>query len=779
MNHSDSDIPNSFILPVIPVKNTVLFPEVFVPLLIGRPKSVAAVEEAMNFEDKHVLVIAQKEPLEHEPNFSSLYHIGTKAVIRKMTKSDDSINLVVQGIERVRLLSITSKEPCLHGKVVSLPPPQDMGPEIEALQRAIIDQAKRISKYVETQAPSDFVSILTRLEDPLHQIYTLVSIINFDVKKAQSVLEAGTRLEALKLAHSYLEYELQVLELRGKIASEAASKMSKEQRNYFLRQQLKAIKEELGESSETEDQKIIREKLEKAKIPEEVKPEVEREFKRLERLSDISAEYQVVRSYLELVAELPWDEITSDDLDIENARKVLDEDHYNLKDVKERILEHLAVLKLNPVAKAPILCFVGPPGVGKTSLGRSIARALGRRFERMSLGGLHDEAELRGHRRTYVGAMPGRIIQAIRRAKVKNPVLMLDEVDKLGRDFRGDPAAALMEILDPEQNFQFRDNYLDLPFDLSKVFFIVTANTLETIPTPLLDRLEILRLSGYTDEEKIQIATKYLMPSRIKDAGINSEELIIPQKTILKIINRYTREAGLRELDRSLAKIVRKIAYKFAKDKRERTIIEENELNNYLGPERFFMEKARQKMLPGVAAGLAWTVSGGEVLYVEASLLPSKEQLILTGQLGEVMKESARIALSFVLSSAKILNINLPNLAETSLHLHVPAGAVPKDGPSAGLTMATAIISLLTNTAVADDIAMTGEITLAGLVLPVGGIKEKLLAASRALVKTVILPEENRKDLQEVPESVRESLNCVFVKDVFSAWKIALKDIKI
>lgn len=764
----------SDILPVVPVKNTVLFPHVFVPLLIGRDKSVQAVEAALATEDKSILIFTQRKAYEQDPDKGGLFAVGVKAVIRKASKANDTINIVVQGMERVRMLNLVGTAPFLKASVAAFPLTGESGPEVDALQRAILDQARRISKYVELPSSPDMVSLLTAIEDPLQRVYTMVSFLNLDVKKEQTILEAPTRTEALRLVHSYLEYELQVLELRGKIANDAASAMSEEHRKYLLRQQLKAIRDELGEKGEQADIELVREKLEKAQLPEAAKQEAERELKRLERMPDAAAEYQVIRSYLELVAELPWNSSTTDNLDLNNAKEILDADHYDLKDVKERILEHLAVLKLNASAKAPILCFVGPPGVGKTSLGQSVARALGRKFERQSLGGLHDEAELRGHRRTYVGAMPGRIIHAIRRAKSKNPVLMLDEIDKLGRDFRGDPSAALMEILDPAQNHEFRDNYLDLPFDLSQVFFIVTANSLDTIPKPLLDRMEVLKLAGYTDEEKLQIARKYLLPRRLGEAGVSPDQVEIPDSTVIAIIRSYTREAGLRELERSLGKIVRKIAHRIAVGTTEKVVVDEASLSEFLGPEHFFMEKARKKIIPGVVTGLAWTEAGGDVLYVEVIKTSNKDELTLTGQLGDVMKESARIALSFVASQADYLGIDQEVFRQTSIHVHVPAGAVPKDGPSAGVTMATALASVFTGKPVESDLAMTGEITLAGLVLPVGGIKEKLLAAYRSGIKKVILPKDNQKDVPEVPETVLNATKLYFVDSVLDVWKAAI-----
>jgi ATP-dependent Lon protease len=535
----------------------------------------------------------------------------------------------------------------------------------------------------------------------------------------------------------------------------------------LLRQQLRAIQQELGEKNpEQAEVDMLKERLEKADLPDEIRKETERELSRLEKLPSASPEHHVIRTYLEFVLELPWRVHTDDQLDIAQARKVLDEDHYNLKEVKERILEQLGVLKLNPQAKAPILCFVGPPGTGKTSLGQSIARAIGRKFERMSLGGMHDEAELRGHRRTYIGAMPGRLIQAIRRAGANNPVLMLDEVDKLGRDFRGDPAAALLEVLDPEQNKTFRDNYLDLPFDLSKVLFITTANTLDTIPRPLLDRMEMLRLPGYSEEEKLIIARKYLIPRQLKETGLTAEQCVIGDDVVSRIITGYTREAGLRQLERGIGRVARKVALRFAEGPSDPVTVHPDELADMLGPERFFPEKMRRDLAPGVATGLAWTETGGDVLYVEATLLPESKGLTLTGQLGDVMQESAKTAQSYIWSHADALGIDRTLLKDAGVHIHVPAGAIPKDGPSAGITMAVTLASLYTKQPVRSDTAMTGEVTLTGLVLPIGGLKEKVLAARRAGIKRVIVPKPNQTDLRELPEEVRSEIEFIFVERV-------------
>lgn len=766
-------------LPLLPLRNTVIFPSTFAPLSAGRPGSVAAIEAAVARDDKALVIVAQRDPQQEQPSvLEDLYTVGTLAVIRKMARSASGVEILVQGMERVSLLKLEQTQPYLLARVQVLSWPEDAGPEVEALYRSILDITRRILELAGTETPPNLQEIIAQQGDPLRVAYWIGSMLSLDVPKEQALLEAPTRLEALRLLHQYLQHELQVQEIRHKIQQQAQSELTKQQREYMLRQQLRAIQEELGEKSpEKAEIDELRQRLAEADLPESVRKEAERELNRLERLPPIAPDYQVIRTWLELVLELPWHKETTDQLDIARARQVLDEDHYGLEEIKERILEHLAVLQLNPEAKAPILCFVGPPGVGKTSLGQSIARALGRKFERQSLGGLHDEAELRGHRRTYIGAMPGRIIQAIRRAGVKNPVLMLDEVDKIGRDFRGDPAAALLEILDPEQNTNFRDNYLDLPFDLSKVFFITTANNLMTIPQPLLDRMEVLRLAGYTPEEKMQIAQRYLIPRQLKQAGLTSEQLVILPTALDRIIRGYTREAGVRELERALGRLARKVAVRFAEGKTEPVTVRPEDLPELLGPERFFPEQPREALPPGVATGLAWTETGGEVLYIEAVLLPEGEGLRLTGQLGRVMRESAQAARSYVWSHAEALGIPPKKFRRHGIHIHVPAGAVPKDGPSAGVAMVTALTSLLTGLPARQDTAMTGEITLTGLVLPVGGIKEKVLAAHRAGIRRVILPRENQKDLREVPEHVRQAVEFIFAGNLHEVLRAAIPNL--
>jgi ATP-dependent Lon protease len=755
------------ILPILPIKNTVLYPHLLMPLAVGRRQSLAAVAAAMDSEDKTVVIVAQKEVAVEEPGADDLYAVGTEAVIKRLERTDQGVQMMVQGIRRMETLEVVQIQPFLRARVQPLPPPEDNSTETEALHRAILDLAERVQALTQQQASIGISQVIAQVDDPLHRIYLLASMLSLSLEQEQALLEASSRIQAMRLMHDYMTHEVQVLELRQKITSQAASEMSREQREYLLRRQMEAIQDELGEKDpEKAALAELRERLQKAQLPDDVRKELERERNRVERLNVNAPDYQMARGYLEFALELPWSEMTEDNRNLNHAREVLDADHYDLKDVKERIIEHLAVMRLNPQAHAPILCFVGPPGVGKTSLGQSIARALGRKFERMSLGGMHDEAELRGHRRTYIGAMPGRILQAIRRAAVKNPVLMLDEVDKLGRDFRGDPASALLEILDPAQNNDFRDNYLNLPFDLSNVFFITTANTLDTIPRPLLDRMEVIRLAGYSEEEKVHIARRYLIPRRVKDAGLAEDQLIIPDETLRRVIGRYTREAGVRQLERVIGTLARKVSVRFAEGHQQPVTVEPNDLLELLGPEPFVLERARQHLPPGVATGMAWTESGGEILYIEVALLPEGKELIMTGQLGDVMRESAQTARSYVWSQAEELGIQRDQLRNTGVHIHVPAGAIPKDGPSAGVAMAVALASAYTGFSVHSDTSVTGEITLAGLVLPVGGIKEKVLAARRAGIRRVVLPAENRKDLRDLPDDVGKEFEFVFIQRI-------------
>ncbi|MBX3345569.1 MAG: endopeptidase La [Nitrospira sp.] len=759
-------------LPILPLKRTVLFPGTMMPLTVGRDRSIAAVEAALKTEDKTLLVVAQRDAQTDQPTLEDLYSIGTKAVIKQTARAPEGhYNILIQGLERFVLLKLDQVDPYLQARVKQLPAPAERSTEVEALHRAILDIITELPKLIQTPGVHEAVAALGTEEDPVTLAYRIASLLNLTLDGEQQLLEASTRADLLRSLYAALSREVQILQLRDKITSEAKEKLGKTQREYLLREQLKTIQQELGEVTGEEDEvAALRKKLQEADLPEHVRKETDRELARLAKTPSASPEHQVIRSYLELVLELPWNRSSEEGLDLAHVRTVLNEDHYGIKEVKERIVEHLAVLKLNPSAKAPILCLVGPPGVGKTSLGQSIAKSMGRTFERFSLGGLHDEGELRGHRRTYVGALPGRIIQAVRRAGVNNPVIMLDEVDKLGRDFRGDPASALLEILDPAQNHTFRDHYLDLPFDLSKVFFITTANTLETLTQPLLDRMEIIRVNGYSEREKREIALRYLWPRRLKEAGLRAEDVVLPESVLDHIISRYTRESGVRQLEQMLGRITRKVAVTFA----DRPVdspaspvdITETLLDEWLGQERFQPEEARKNLPAGVATGLAWTPTGGDVLYIETTLLPGSHELTLTGQLGDVMQESARAARSYLWSHAESMGLDISRFKRNGVHIHVPSGAIPKDGPSAGITMATALASAYVGKPVRSDTAMTGEISLTGLVLPVGGIKEKVLAAHRAGIRRIILPKANEKDLKEVPQEVRDELTILPVERI-------------
>jgi ATP-dependent Lon protease len=765
-------------LPLLPLKNSVLFPGLMMPLSVGREASLGAVEKALSTEDKEIIVVAQRDPQFDSPGAEDLFTLGTRAVIKKVARPNASqIDVLVLGMERVVIVKVDDTEGYMTARVRALPMPDDSSRETEALTLSIVEMGSKFVGLIQNERHSaqELARMFTTHEDPLRLAYMVASIMNLEGTREQALLEAPSRVEALRLVHGWLSHEVEVLNLRNKITEDAKGEMSKEQRDYILRQQKRAIENELGEKGDDKAEvESLREKLAKADLPEDVRKEADRELGRLEKMNPQQPEHNVIRTWLEYVIELPWKTRSEDNLDIARARQVLDEDHFGIIKVKERILEQLAVLKLNPEAKAPILCFVGAPGVGKTSLGQSIARAIGRKFERMSLGGLHDEAELRGHRRTYIGAMPGRLIQAMRRAGANNPVLMLDEIDKLGRDFRGDPAAALLEVLDPEQNKAFRDNYLDLPFDLSKVLFVTTANSLDTIPAPLLDRMEIIRLSGYSEEEKAQIARRYLLPRQLAHAGLTAEQCNITEEALLKIISSYTREAGVRRLEQTLGRVIRKVALKFAENVTDSVTVKGDEVVEMLGPEPITPEMARRELPAGVATGLAWTETGGDVLYIEASLQPNGKELTITGQLGAVMQESAKTARSFVWAHAAELGINPELFLNSGLHIHVPAGAIPKDGPSAGVTMTTALASIYSGVPARQDTAMTGEITLTGLVLPIGGLKEKVLAARRAGLKRVIVPRGNQKDLRDLPEEVRNEMEFFFADRVEDVLKLML-----
>ena len=760
------------VLPILPVKRTVLFPGIMMPLTIGRERSVAAVNAAMKTEEKTIVVVAQRDPQTEEPELADLYSIGTKAIIKQIGQaSEGTIHALVQGLDRVVLLKEEPSASYSTVRVRTLERPSDEGAEVQALHRAIQELVSELPRLIQAPAIQEVGTILSNENDSVALAYRIASLVNLNVVEEQRLLESASTLDLLRTLYAALSKEIQILQLREKITRDAQTKIGKTQREYVLREQLKAIQEELGEGESDENEVArLKRQIAEADLPDHIRKEVEREVTRLGKVPPTSPDHQVLRTYLELVLELPWRKASEEHLDLSTVREVLEEDHYGIKEVKERIVEHLAVLKLNPKAKAPILCLVGPPGVGKTSLGQSIARAMSRTFERFSLGGVHDEAELRGHRRTYVGSLPGRIIQAIRRAGVNNPVLMLDEVDKMGRDFRGDPAAALLEVLDPAQNHTFRDHYLDLLFDLSKVFFITTANTLDTISQPLLDRMEVIRLQGYSEREKAEIARRYLWPRRLTEAGIQESQTVLTDDVLNLVISRYTREAGVRQLEQMLGRLTRKVALTFADlpngQNRQPVAIQADMLSEWLGSERFMPEEARKHLPPGVATGLAWTPTGGDVLYIETTLLPGGHELTLTGQLGDVMQESARAARSYLWSHAESMGLDISRFKRNGVHIHVPSGAIPKDGPSAGITMATALASAYENRAVRGDTAMTGEISLSGLVLPVGGIKEKVLAAHRAGIKRIILPKANEKDLKDVPQEVRDELTFILAERI-------------
>ncbi len=774
-------------LPVLPLKNTVVFPELVVPLAVGRPKSLAAVKAASE-HSQQLLTVAQRDAEEDAPDRAGIHDIGTLVTIKRVERRDGGANVIVQGVQRVRVLAEQSNDP--HLEVTFRPLPNlhvdendPDHPRVDALVRENLELARAIAQMFDAENGLQvFHQLIGSITDPVVQMYRIASLANLDIEKEQEVLAAPTTLALMEKVHDVLLHEKNVNEVRREIAETAKHDIDKQQREHLLRQQKRAIEQALGEEGGGSEETVeLREQLAKANLPEAVQKEVDRELKRLGRMSENAADYQVARSYLELIAELPWHTRTEDALDLKHAQEVLDADHYGLEDVKDRILESLAVMQLNKEAKAPIICLVGPPGVGKTSLGQSIARAMGRKFERLSLGGLHDEAELRGHRRTYIGAMPGRLIQAVRRAGVSNPLLMLDEIDKLGRDFRGDPAAALMEILDPAQNKEFRDNYLNLPFDLSKVFFITTANTLEGIPRPLLDRMEVMDLTGYSDREKREIARRYLIPRQRVETGLEEGQLDIPDDVLTLVIRRYTREAGVRELERVIGRLARKRARQVLEKHNGNPLapITAENLTNLIGPMRFQSDKGRESLPAGVAAGLAWTEAGGDVLYIEAILTHRDERVMLTGQLGNVMQESAKAARSYIWSAAEKLGIDRKRIEKRGVHIHVPAGAVPKDGPSAGITMATALVSAYSEQPIRPHLAMTGEITLSGLVLPVGGIKEKVLAAHRAGMKHLILPKDNEADLDKVPDSVRKELSITLVERLEEVIAIAIPSLRV
>ncbi|HOJ51776.1 MAG TPA: endopeptidase La [Syntrophales bacterium] len=764
------------VLPILPLFNMIVFPKMMLPLEVFGEQSIALVDEAMAQDRMIGLVLTKSPPQEMKYSPDDFYPIGTAAVILKMAKGmEKKAQLLVQGISRFLIREFVEGKSYLQARIETLNDVEIKDIEVEALMANLVSLFDRVVKLTPF-LPQEFGAMAKTITEPGVLADLICSIINVTPEEKQSVLETLDVKERLRLVTKLVNHQVEILELGNKIQSEIKSDMDRAQREYFLRQQLKAIKKELGESDETRVEiEEYREKLAQKNLPEEVRKEAERELGRLEKMHPSSAEYTVSSTYLDWILALPWNEGTKDNLDIKKARKILDEDHYGLEKPKKRIIEYLAVRKLKPDSKGPILCFVGPPGTGKTSLGQSIARALERKFVRIALGGVRDEAEIRGHRRTYIGALPGRIIQGIRRAESNNPVFMLDEIDKLGADFRGDPSSALLEVLDPAQNYAFVDHYLDLPFDLSHVMFITTANVLDTIPPPLRDRLEVIELVSYTQDEKLNIARRYLIPRQIAENGLTPEQISFTKGAINLIISGYTREAGVRNLEREIASICRAVACQVAEGKTTRTVVGVKDVPKYLGPVRVIPEVVARTGKPGIAVGLAWTPAGGEILFIEATAMPGKKGLTLTGQLGEVMKESAMAALSFIRANAEVLDINRDFYENTDIHIHVPSGAIPKDGPSAGVTILTALTSLLTGRPVKKDLAMTGEITLRGLVLPVGGIKEKVLAAHRAGIRTVLLPKWNKKDLEEIPPHVRKEMEFKFVEDMMEVLRTALE----
>ena len=763
-------------LPLIPVRDVVIFPYMVLPLFINREKSTRAVEEALS-KDRLVFLVAQKNLSEEDPSPKDLYRIGTVALIMRMLKlPDGKIKVLVQGLSKATIKEFLPSKPHLLVKVENIQDPliTEITLETEALMRNIREQLERIVSYGKLLSP-DLMFVLESVDDPGRLADLVASNLDLTVEKAQEILEIIDPINRLKTLSELLGKEVQVLTMQAKIQSQAKEEISKSQREYFLREQMRAIRSELGEVDErSRDIKQLRKKIKQAKMPQEVQKEAYKELDRLDQMNPDAADASIIRTYLDWLVEMPWAKSTVHSLDIQKAQQVLDEDHYNLEKVKERILEYLSVHKLKKKMKGPILCFIGPPGVGKTSLGKSIARALGRKFVRISLGGIHDEAEIRGHRRTYVGALPGRIIQSIKQAGSNNPVFMMDEVDKIGVDFRGDPASALLEALDPEQNNAFSDHYLNVPFDLSRVMFIMTGNLTDPIPSALKDRMEIINLPGYTDVEKLKIARAFLIPRQMEENGVDPKMLHISDQAILHIISQYTQEAGLRNLERELASLCRKIARKWAEGKKDLTKITTKNLHRFLGPPPFLPDEEQKRNEVGVATGLAWTEAGGDVLHVEASVTAGKGALILTGHLGDVMKESAQAALTYARSKGRVYHITPNHFNSKEIHIHVPAGAIPKDGPSAGITMAVALISALSGVPVRKDVAMTGEITLRGRVLPIGGLKEKALAALRNHVKSIIIPYSNKKDLQDLPYYVRSKANFLPVKHMDEVLRIAL-----
>jgi len=777
LRKDDEPVKIPEVLPVLPLRDIVIFPFMIVPLYVSRERSIKAVDQALA-DQRMILLAAQREQEKEDPAPEDIYPVGTVALIMRMLKLPDGrIRVLVQGVGRAKIVSFEDGHPHLqaHIEPVTEPEVQDKGSlEVEALMRNVKGALEKSANLGKPISP-EVVVIATNMEEPGRLADLTASNLDLKVEGAQEILEAFDPLERLRRVHELMAKELEVLTMQQEISSQAKGEMDRSQREFFLRQQLKAIQSELGEGNElAEEIAQLKEKTHKAKMPKPILEEVERQLKKLERMHPDSAETATLRNWLDWMVTLPWAKSTKDNLDLDEAQKILDEDHYGLEKIKERIVEYLAVRKLKDKMKGPLLCFVGPPGVGKTSLGKSIARALGRKFVRLSLGGVKDEAEIRGHRRTYVGSMPGRIIQGIHQAGSNNPVFMMDEVDKIGADYRGDPSSALLEVLDPEQNNSFRDHYLGVPFDLSNVMFICTANMTDTIQAAFLDRMELLRLSGYTEEEKVEIAKRHLVPKQLEEHGLTDANLVFADKGLRAMINSYTREAGLRNLEREVAQVARKVARKTAQGDTRTIRVTPGSLGRYLGAPKVLPDEILKKDSVGIATGLAWTATGGDVLFVEATAMKGKGRLTLTGQLGDVMKESAQAALSFARTRARVYGIKDDYFANQDIHVHVPEGAIPKDGPSAGITIATAMLSVFTNRPVRRSLAMTGEITLRGNVLPIGGLKEKILAARRTGITKVVCPKLNRKELDEVPGHLKRGLEFHLVEEFDEVLKLAL-----
>ena len=776
-DRGEIDLPSA--LPILPLKETVVFPDSATPLAIGQERSIQLIDEVVA-KDRILALVTVKNPEVEQPGWDDLYDIGTAAIVHKLIKvPDGTLRILVQGIDRIKLDARVADEPYLVGDFNALPDVENETPELEALTRNVQMLYGRIVGLV-PYLPAELELAAANVDEPGALSHLVASTLRLKTEEKQKLLELPDVEERLRELSRVLNRELEVFELGTKIQSQVHAELEKGQREYFLRQQMKAIQEELGEGDpEQAELEELRERVEEAGLPEETRKAVDRELARLERLPSAAAEYGVIRTYVDWILSLPWSQSTEDNLELDHARQVLDEDHYDLEKVKDRIIETLAVAKLRGDVSGSILCFVGPPGVGKTSLGQSIARALERKFTRISVGGVRDESEIRGHRRTYIGAMPGTIIRALRDAESRNPVFLIDEIDKMGSDYRGDPASAMLELLDPEQHSTFRDHYLDLPFDLSKILFICTANQLETIPPPLLDRMDVINLSGYTEDEKLGIARKYLVPKQLDAHGLADHKVSLTEGALRTVIREYTREAGVRNLERQIAALCRKAARRVAEGKAKgASRIDERRVRTWLGPRRFSGEMRKRTEDPGVATGLAVTATGGDVLFIEATAYPGRGRLKVTGQLGEVMQESAQAALSWVRSHADQLNLKTAWFADHDIHVHVPAGAVPKDGPSAGITMVTAIVSLVSGRPVSDEVAMTGEVTLTGQVLPIGGVREKVLAAQRAGVRTVVLPKENEPDLQDLPAETRKELTFVLTDHVDEVLEAALDGAK-